>query len=667
GKISCQGCKKSCKGEVLRIQDKYFHVKCFKCKECKIDLATEGFFSKDGQFYCGKDFQKLFGTKCYTCGKFVEGEVLTALGNTYHHECFKCENCSKPFEPGTKVTYTGKQYLCKNCGGEYNSGPNSPSSPLGDATNHVDHGSPPAKPPRLHDNSLSSPPTSPGSPGDSAFDDSLTPVENQFDYRSVSPYSFGSSSEGNFGLRRSFRSESSYEPRFEADYGKFYRKSYLSEGDQLSANTEKPPKDRYKRISQTSPCPPKSPHFHRPEHFSYKRDNVSKLYVTKPKRESSGISSMMYLADVSRTPRSKSPAPLDNEEPIKLATFSGGHIPSPGEKAPVERDDWPAPPEPSVACPDLFRSNRPRHRRVDYDDEIDEKYRIPSEERKKTRKEARVREDEKIDKEIQEISKLSKSGMGQAMLKSLQEKKKRAVSPTLDPRNSSRDPDANKEVPFKFLHETSYHASPSRDTVRPRLNSMDDTLGYRTPSTLPNYPVPKPGYSLAKQNKSSTLPGLGRDGPLDLDDYAYEKKRLNYTSASSNGSINGEGDAGANLKRNTKLRGSSLSTGRLRSSYISNDIDDDYSSYAAYMGLRKSQPDLLEPKLFQDRTQHAKIYPYEQLKMTNLRLPKDVDRLKLERHLADDEFQKLFEMSRKEFARLAEWKRNDLKTRVHLY
>ena len=31
GKIKCSKCKKSCSGEAIRLNDKYFHAKCFKC------------------------------------------------------------------------------------------------------------------------------------------------------------------------------------------------------------------------------------------------------------------------------------------------------------------------------------------------------------------------------------------------------------------------------------------------------------------------------------------------------------------------------------------------------------------------------------------------------------------------------------------------------------
>lgn len=93
GKTSCQSCKKKCSGEVLRVQDKYFHIGCFKCRVCQSSLAQGGFFCKDGEYFCTKDYQDRFGTKCSNCGLFVEGEVVTALGKTYHSACFTCARC----------------------------------------------------------------------------------------------------------------------------------------------------------------------------------------------------------------------------------------------------------------------------------------------------------------------------------------------------------------------------------------------------------------------------------------------------------------------------------------------------------------------------------------------------------------------------------------------
>ncbi|KAM6150281.1 actin-binding LIM protein 2 [Erethizon dorsatum] len=65
-----------------------------------------------------------------------------------------------------------------------------------------------------------------------------------------------------------------------------------------------------------------------------------------------------------------------------------------------------------------------------------------------------------------------------------------------------------------------------------------------------------------------------------------------------------------------------------------------------------------------------KIYPYDSLIVTNrirVKLPKDVDRTRLERHLSPEEFQEVFGMSIEEFDRLALWKRNELKKKALLF
>ena len=80
------------------------------------------------------EFQTNFGTKCAKCNLFVEGEVVSALGNTFHQvissnfqnlfllstsyfkkACFTCARCKRPFPTGERVTFTGKNCLCQAC------------------------------------------------------------------------------------------------------------------------------------------------------------------------------------------------------------------------------------------------------------------------------------------------------------------------------------------------------------------------------------------------------------------------------------------------------------------------------------------------------------------------------------------------------------------------
>ncbi|XP_042719778.1 actin-binding LIM protein 1 isoform X19 [Lagopus leucura] len=121
--IHCHKCGEPCKGEVLRVQSRHFHIKCFTCKVCGCDLAQGGFFIKNGEYLCTLDYQRMYGTRCNGCGEFVEGEVVTALGKTYHPNCFACTVCKRPFPPGDRVTFNGRDCLCQLCAQPMSSSP----------------------------------------------------------------------------------------------------------------------------------------------------------------------------------------------------------------------------------------------------------------------------------------------------------------------------------------------------------------------------------------------------------------------------------------------------------------------------------------------------------------------------------------------------------------
>uniref|UniRef100_A0A3B3UP64 LIM zinc-binding domain-containing protein n=1 Tax=Poecilia latipinna TaxID=48699 RepID=A0A3B3UP64_9TELE len=125
--IQCFRCGALCKGEALRVQSSYFHLKCFTCKVCGCDLALSGFFMRNGDCLCPVDFQRFHGTPCTNCGEFVEGEVVTVLGKSYHPACFVCTLCKQPFPAGDFVTFRGKECLCQRC--------TEPASP----SNHIRH------------------------------------------------------------------------------------------------------------------------------------------------------------------------------------------------------------------------------------------------------------------------------------------------------------------------------------------------------------------------------------------------------------------------------------------------------------------------------------------------------------------------------------------------
>ncbi|XP_059999922.1 actin-binding LIM protein 3 isoform X2 [Lagenorhynchus albirostris] len=113
--IQCYRCGDTCKGEVVRVHNNHFHIRCFTCQVCGCGLAQSGFFFKNQEYICTQDYQQLYGTRCDSCRDFITGEVISALGRTYHPKCFVCSLCRKPFPIGDKVTFSGKECLCQTC------------------------------------------------------------------------------------------------------------------------------------------------------------------------------------------------------------------------------------------------------------------------------------------------------------------------------------------------------------------------------------------------------------------------------------------------------------------------------------------------------------------------------------------------------------------------
>ncbi|KAK0145403.1 Actin-binding LIM protein 3 [Merluccius polli] len=113
--IVCERCREGCQGEVVRVKNSHFHVHCFTCQVCGCDLVCAGFFHHAGEYVCTQDYQRLYGTQCDGCGQYIGGEVVSALGRTYHPHCFVCSLCRSPFPIGDRVTFCGKKCVCQQC------------------------------------------------------------------------------------------------------------------------------------------------------------------------------------------------------------------------------------------------------------------------------------------------------------------------------------------------------------------------------------------------------------------------------------------------------------------------------------------------------------------------------------------------------------------------
>ncbi|KAI4479783.1 hypothetical protein M0804_010833 [Polistes exclamans] len=776
GKTFCQSCKKKCSGEVLRVQDKYFHISCFKCAQCNASLAQGGFFAREGSYYCTKDYRERWGTKCAGCGEYVEGDVVTAgEKHAFHPNCFHCQRCRQPLlGQGTKVSLVQGQALCHRCVGIPVREASTPVGNIGgtrgssgDATNDpgacagcgnqlregqalvaldrqwhvwcfkchscdtVLHGEYMGKDGvpycekdyqkqfgvkcaycnryisgkvlQAGDNhhfhptcarctkcgdpfgdgeemylqgaAIWHPRCGPGPTGPNGIvnghgEGAHTPQhreserisssasEMQFSLRSRTPSLNGSLCSPYSSLSRKYYPARTGSPGLilreygrggPEDVSRIYTYSYL---------TETPSQGYLRRPIQPYDKPPTSPHFHRPSSSRSIRSSGGR----------SSRSGMRALVDALSETRPKSPAAgsqVDNDEPIELAHYPDAMKPPPGAQPPIERDDFPAPPYP-YTDPERRRRWSDTYKGVpasDDEDEVDNKMYIKEVE-------------QKLKKEQDELSKID-TGIAKVFLQDREKDREnlRHKAANVDPRNASRTPSAAREPTYRLRYESPVGASPSRNIDHARPWEDDDGFSYK--SSGPSYNVvsslrhiPKPGYGLAP--RSHTFSSTGGSVSALPGDYSFSGMgdKTHSTDFSS-----GKSDISTGSITDVDRRALVCTTAPYYSRRISMNDGGILPSSTTYTGglgsvvgshgghhVRRSLPDMGAAP-----TEPPKLYPYHLLVITNYRLPADVDRCNLERHLSDAEFEAILQCTRAEFYRLPQWRRNEIKRRARLF
>ncbi|XP_035726543.1 actin-binding LIM protein 3-like isoform X7 [Vespa mandarinia] len=763
GKTFCQSCKKKCSGEVLRVQDKYFHIGCFKCAQCNASLAQGGFFAREGSYYCTKDYRERWGTKCAGCGEYVEGDVVTAgEKHAFHPNCFHCQRCRQPLlGQGTKVSLVQGQALCHRCVGipvreastpVGNSGGGTRGS--NDATtdpgacagcgnqlregqalvaldrqwhvwcfkchscdtvlhgeymgkdgvpycekdyqkqfgvkcaycnryisgkvlqagdNHHFHptcarctkcGDPfgDGEEMYLQGAAIWHPRCGPGPTGPNGIvnghgEGAHTPQhreserisssasEMQFSLRSRTPSLNGSLCSPYSSLSRKYYPARTGSPGLilreygrggHEDVSRIYTYSYL---------TETPSQGYLRRPIQPYDKPPTSPHFHRPSSSRSIRSSGGR----------SSRSGMRALVDALSETRPKSPAAgsqVDNDEPIELAHYPDAMKPPPGAQPPIERDDFPAPPYP-YTDPERRRRWSDTYKGVpasDDEDEVDNKTYIKEVE-------------QKLKKEQDELSKID-TGIAKVFLQDREKDREnlRHKAANVDPRNASRTPSAAREPTYRLRYESPVGASPSRNIDHARPWEDDDGFSYR--SSGPSYNV---GRSSARSPAPRNYPPLGTQRAFTLPNATRHYHSGDY-------SFSGMGDKTHSTDFSSGK--SDISTGSItdvdRRALNDGGILPSSTTYTGGLGsvvgshgghhVRRSLPDMGAAP-----TEPPKLYPYHLLVITNYRLPADVDRCNLERHLSDAEFEAVLQCTRAEFYRLPQWRRNEIKRRARLF
>ncbi|KAM7392876.1 hypothetical protein PAMA_007810 [Pampus argenteus] len=111
---TCARCHQKILGEIMNALKQTWHVNCFVCVACQQPIRGNMFHMEDGQPYCEKDYYVMFGTNCHGCDFPIEAgdKFLEALGYTWHDTCFVCAVCTTTLE-GQPFFSKKDKPLCK--------------------------------------------------------------------------------------------------------------------------------------------------------------------------------------------------------------------------------------------------------------------------------------------------------------------------------------------------------------------------------------------------------------------------------------------------------------------------------------------------------------------------------------------------------------------------
>ncbi|XP_059911078.1 uncharacterized protein pxnb isoform X2 [Gadus macrocephalus] len=110
----CGACSKPIVGQVVTAMGRTWHPEHFVCTHCQEEIGSRNFFERDGQPYCEKDYHNLFSPRCYYCNGPILDKVVTALDRTWHPEHFFCAQCGSFFGPEGFHEKDGKAYCRKD-------------------------------------------------------------------------------------------------------------------------------------------------------------------------------------------------------------------------------------------------------------------------------------------------------------------------------------------------------------------------------------------------------------------------------------------------------------------------------------------------------------------------------------------------------------------------
>ncbi|XP_055383928.1 paxillin-B-like isoform X2 [Condylostylus longicornis] len=96
---SCVKCGERVVGENsgCTAMDQIYHISCFTCSQCQINLQGKPFYALENKPYCEEDYLNTL-EKCSVCMKPILERILRATGKPYHPQCFTCVVCGNSLD-----------------------------------------------------------------------------------------------------------------------------------------------------------------------------------------------------------------------------------------------------------------------------------------------------------------------------------------------------------------------------------------------------------------------------------------------------------------------------------------------------------------------------------------------------------------------------------------
>ncbi|XP_041455447.1 paxillin-like isoform X2 [Lytechinus variegatus] len=106
----CAACQKPIAGQIVTALGQTWHSEHFVCAGCQKGLGTQTFFERDAQAFCEECYHDFFAPKCAYCNGPIKDRCVTAMDKTWHPDHFFCAQCGKTFGDSGFHEKNGRAY-----------------------------------------------------------------------------------------------------------------------------------------------------------------------------------------------------------------------------------------------------------------------------------------------------------------------------------------------------------------------------------------------------------------------------------------------------------------------------------------------------------------------------------------------------------------------------